>query len=71
MKTVLVVAGNYAEFLDFKRFKENKDGPCNFIYVTDKNSGRGRQVDELSFIGTWYERRDADDIEAATRTCLM
>jgi hypothetical protein len=57
-----VVAGTYQQFRDWQRWHS---GPCT--YVRDANVLRGRELrpSQVVYVGTWFDRDDAVDIEAA------
>lgn len=59
---ILVVAGNFAQYERFRRDRRLIDH-VDAIYVNERSEQiRGRRDCIVVFTGTWYERRDANDV---------
>ena len=56
---VFIIPGNYRQFLDYVRDKENRSF---YVYVSDITMLRGYHQPRGKFIGTWYDRVDLEDI---------
>ena len=64
MSRVYVIAGNHAQYVEYKRRKhrENDGGVEEYVYVSSVNTIRGIRDPSGVFIGTWRDRTDIMDI---------
>lgn len=83
MKTTVVIAGNQRQFNDIvvelcknaKAFtvyptKAIIDG-VRFLYCTDARMLKGLRDIDFKFYGTWYERKDINEIKEEARFRLL
>ena len=60
MNLEMVFAGNYQQFMNYKRLHKNPD---SLRYIADALSLKGFHGYSVTTVGTWYERSDRDEIE--------
>lgn len=61
-RMALVLAGNKGQFIDWMRLHPMHVEMCGAKYLIDKNSAKGIHDADLFKTGTWYMRRDAQQI---------
>lgn len=61
---IAVLAGNHAQFKDFLVNSDfvHLDDFETFVYIDSTDKIRGYRFDGLIVYGTWYERKDINDI---------
>jgi hypothetical protein len=61
----IILAGNRAEFWEWQKW--TRTGPREAIYMVSAQSVRGYSIrpGDLVRVGTWYQRRDLEDLEEA------
>lgn len=64
MSRVYVIAGNHAQYVEYKirKHRENDGGVEEYVYVSSVNTIRGIRDPSGVFIGTWRDRTDIMDI---------
>lgn len=69
---IIVIAGNAEQFRNYVANSFDKRLPFQdtFIFARDRESLMGIEADEIIRVGTWYERKDIDDIEREARMRL-
>jgi hypothetical protein len=65
----IYMAGNYQQFVHF--CKEHGLTPNKEIYISGVESLWGLHDVILIKIGTWYERKDAEEIERRLNLCNL
>jgi hypothetical protein len=65
---IMIVAGNYDQAWYWAN--EWKLCPCDWRYVDSPNSLKGVRNSEVRFVGDWYRRPDARELELEAQ-CVM
>lgn len=61
MKKILVLAGNYQEFMHHFGRSPNEGG-SEYIYADRPDRIRGVKAEKIEVVGTFWERKDARDM---------
>lgn len=61
----VIIAGNYRQFLNWCYENKINAHSRDVLYVSDFHSLKGLRLkkEQVHYIGTWYERRDINEIE--------
>ena len=68
--TLYIIAGNMEEYINWVMNSKTKYPNQNFYYVVSSTDFRNTNNPDGLFIGTWYERKDIQEIfHALQRSC--